>query len=379
MPIATVNWLWIGNLPLLDATPATPILLSERRVLVGYEAVGNSQIEAIAVTGDFVSQGTNANSFASIWDASAKGISPTTFSYDLAATSTIGARMVSAFAVNMQVQTGSQPDVFQTQSATLVQLTNGDMFFRPNANAVSAWDAIDRVYSIKVASIDESAGTAYGSISQRTTFKPAIFDVAFPCYAAGTLITTSDGQKPVEVLEAGDLVLTSDDGWQPVRWIGRAVVSLDKTPHLYPIRIPRGALGSGTPSADLMVSPQHRVLVRSKIAARMFGAEEVLVAAKQLLGHEGIEQDMTETTITYVHFMCDDHQVVFANDAACETLYLGDMAIANLGAAARQEIFDVFPDLRDSVISHPARHLPCGSRSRKMVERHGRHLRPLVG
>ena len=50
-----------------------------------------------------------------------------------------------------------------------------------------------------------------------------------------------------------------------------------------PIRIRAGTLGNGLPEADLIVSPQHRVLVRSGIARTLFGADEVLVAAKQLL------------------------------------------------------------------------------------------------
>ena len=36
-------------------------------------------------------------------------------------------------------------------------------------------------------------------------------------------------------------------------------------------------------AADLTVSPQHRVLVRSRTAQKVFGTDEVLVAAKQLL------------------------------------------------------------------------------------------------
>lgn len=377
MPLATVNWLWIGNRPMLDPTPNSPILLSERRALIGYEATGSAEIKPVAVTGDYVSQGVNANSFATIWDANAKGIAPTSFSYDLDGTAMGGARMVSAFAVNMRVQTGSDPDVFQTQPATLVQLSNGDMFFRPNANAVSAWDAIDRVYSIQVASIDESAGTAYGSISQRTTFKPTIFDVAFPCYAVGTLIMTAAGQTAVEDLRIGDLVLTADHGLQNVRWVGQARIDLASAPHLRPIRIAAGALGFNVPTDDLLVSPQHRVLVRSKIAARMFGAMEVLVAAKQLLGLDGVRVDNTMSSITYVHVMCDEHQVIFANGAASETLYPGAMALVALSPAARAEICDIFPDLVNAAKVAPARLLAPGPQARKLAERHQRHGRAI--
>ena len=55
------------------------------------------------------------------------------------------------------------------------------------------------------------------------------------------------------------------------------------------IRIGAGALGAGLPERDLMVSPQHRVMVRSDLARELSGQDEVLVAAKHLLAVEGIE------------------------------------------------------------------------------------------
>ena len=95
-------------------------------------------------------------------------------------------------------------------------------------------------------------------------------------------------------LAEGDLVRTLDHGLQPVRWVGARRLSaaeLAAAEKLRPIRIRAGALGPGTPRADLLVSPQHRVLVRSRIAQRMFGTDEVLVAAKQLLQIDGIDND----------------------------------------------------------------------------------------
>ncbi len=45
-----------------------------------------------------------------------------------------------------------------------------------------------------------------------------------PCFVAGTLIRTPDGDVPIESLRPGDLVLTLDDGPQPLRWVGSRVV-----------------------------------------------------------------------------------------------------------------------------------------------------------
>ena len=96
---------------------------------------------------------------------------------------------------------------------------------------------------------------------------------------------------PVERLEIGDLIDTKDHGPREICWIGSRTLTkseLVATPKICPVRIKAGALGRGVPQRDLVVSPQHRILVRSAIAERMFGNPEVLVAAKHLLALEGI-------------------------------------------------------------------------------------------
>lgn len=381
MPVATVNWLWIGSRAMLDPTPATPILLGERRALVGYEAAGQSEVRPAAVTGNYVLQAEGGFNFASVWDATAKGIAPTRFSYDLGGTPVRDVTMVSAFGVTMRVQTASQPDAFQNQKATLVQMSNGDMFFRPHVDHVAAWGSIERVYSIQVAAIDETAGSAYGSISERTSFRPGIFDVAFPCFAAGTLILTPGGPRPVETLRAGDLVLTADRGPRPVRWAGSCTLegrALARNPALRPVRIAAHALGPGLPARDLVVSQQHRVLVRSRIAARLFGAAEILVAAKHLAGLEGISVIQDCDRVTYVHVMFDAHEIVMAEGAATESLYAGPEAIRMLPEASLAELRLLFPDLVAGPAPQPARPFAAGRMRQNLTRRHARTGQPLV-
>lgn len=208
--------------------------------------------------------------------------------------------------------------------------------------------------------------------------------VFIPCFAAGTMIETDRGQVAVEALRAGDLVRTRDAGLQPVRWVGARKLTSDvlaAAPDLRPIRIRAGALGAGTPAADLIVSPQHRILVRSKIAVRMFGAAEVLVAAKQLLQLDGIDVATDLPDVTYVHFLCDDHQVVISNGAETESLYTGAEALKAVGASAREEIFAIFPELRDldpASLPRPARVLASGRMGRRLAVRHAGNGRPLV-
>ncbi|MFS4438943.1 Hint domain-containing protein [Paracoccaceae bacterium GXU_MW_L88] len=202
------------------------------------------------------------------------------------------------------------------------------------------------------------------------------------CFTPGVLIETDQGPRAVETLQIGDLVLTKDHGLKPVRWIGRNRLSatmLDENENYRPIRIRAGALAPGYPAADLIVSPQHRILIRSRIAARMFGADEVLVAAKQLLQIDGVEQVNHSDGVDYIHFLLDQHEIVYANGAESESLYTGPQALKSVGAEARAEILSLFPELRDiDYRAISARQLPSGKLARKLVTRHQRNSKPLV-
>lgn len=202
------------------------------------------------------------------------------------------------------------------------------------------------------------------------------------CFGADALIDTDAGPVAAGNLVAGNLVRTRDAGLQPIRWVGRRVLvraELDAAPHLRPIRIRAGALGVGTPAADLIVSPQHRVLVRSRIAQKMFGAAEVLVAARQLLQVDGIDIAADMDGVTYVHILFDDHQVVWSNGAETESLHPGRNALDMAGKAARDEILALFPQLRDDSVTRPAaRVLASGRMGRRLAMRHAQNGRPLV-
>ena len=120
------------------------------------------------------------------------------------------------------------------------------------------------------------------------------------CFTRGTFIETRTGAVPIERLTVGNDVLTMDGEYHPIRWIGSSKldqIDLTLKPALRPVRIAKGALGENMPLQDLSVSPQHRVLVRSVIAERMFGAPEVLVAAKKLIPLDGVTIDEVCTQV----------------------------------------------------------------------------------
>lgn len=204
------------------------------------------------------------------------------------------------------------------------------------------------------------------------------------CFATGTLIQTGQGIRPVHRLRVGDLIRTRDHGLQPLRWLGGRQLSaadLAANPRLAPIRIAAGALGPGMPARDLTVSPQHRILVRSAIAERMTGSPEVLIAAVHLAGHPGIERVRAPGGIGYWHLMFDRHEIVFAEGAEAESLYLGPMAQAALSDDALDELRALFPDLVGNRRDDPpptARPVMRGKPVAKLIERQVRNFKPLV-
>jgi hypothetical protein len=203
------------------------------------------------------------------------------------------------------------------------------------------------------------------------------------CFTKGTLIETPQGKRAIEDLVIGDLVLTADHGAQPLRWIGERRLgpeALRRAPKLCPVRIAQGALGAGLPSGDLLVSRQHRVLVRSRIAERMFGQSEVLVPAHRLVGLPGISAESEAEEVTYFHLLFDQHEILFSNDAETESLYPGPQALASLGPAAVGELYQLFPELAlPGVTIRMARFVPeTGRAMKRLAARHQKNHKPLV-
>ena len=163
---------------------------------------------------------------------------------------------------------------------------------------------------------------------------------------------------------------------RPVRWIGSRKLTahgLDLLPNLRPVRISSGSLGQNQPESDLLVSPQHRILIRSKIAKNMYGEVEFLVAAKQLMQVDGIDYANDVVEVEYFHIMLDAHEVIFANGAEAESLYMGAEALKSMTPAAMREIYSIFPELRGrdpGIRPQGAKPLLSGREGRRLVRRH---------
>ena len=159
-------------------------------------------------------------------------------------------------------------------------------------------------------------------------------NTAVTCFTTGTAIRTPRGDVAIDDLRVGDLVMTLDNGAQPVRWIGTSThdaAALRAHPHLRPVLIARGRLGN---NRDLLVSRQHGMLVAGGLAR-----------AIHLTDTPGIRIANGKRQVTYLHLMFDAHQVIFAENAASESFYPGSQAMMTISPMARLSLLQAFPDL----------------------------------
>jgi hypothetical protein len=211
---------------------------------------------------------------------------------------------------------------------------------------------------------------------------PYIDHASPPCFTKGCHIETIHGEVRVEDLAVGELVRTADHGFQKIRWIGCrkfTTEQLRRKAKLFPVKIMAGALGEGQPNRDLLVSRQHRLLIQSKIAKRMFGQDQVLIAAIKLIDLPGVFVDETVETIEYYHFLFNQHEIVFAEGAPTESLFTGPEAMKSIGSKSRAEILSIFPELEGMNYSpEPARFIPPADKQKRLVVRHLKNKMPCL-
>ncbi|MGB1390542.1 MAG: Hint domain-containing protein, partial [Paracoccaceae bacterium] len=165
---------------------------------------------------------------------------------------------------------------------------------------------------------------------------------------------TPHGDRAIETLHPGDMILTQDSGPQPLCWIGSRAVPA--TGDLAPISLNPVLFAEA--QAPLLVSPQHRILWEGPRAQLLFGSREVFLPAKHLVG-AGLAHSLPGDTVTYIHLMLPQHEVIFANGVPTESFFPGDEALASVNDSARDEIFKIFPELRSCTGAFDQTARPC--------------------
>ena len=171
------------------------------------------------------------------------------------------------------------------------------------------------------------------------------------CFTPDTFLATPSGPQRIRSLQPGDRILTRDNGAQEILWTGHRRMSgarLHAMPYLRPIRFRRDAMGLDRPDLDLLVSPQHRMLVKGRAALALFNTPEVLVAAENLINDHSITVDHSLREVTYIHVLLNQHNVIWANGLETESFHPANAALDSIDLAQRRGLMDIFPQLADT-------------------------------
>lgn len=141
------------------------------------------------------------------------------------------------------------------------------------------------------------------------------------CFEARMRIAIPGGWREAQHLAAGDVVTLADGGDAELALVLRQRVEMSPEAGAWPVRIQAGALGPGTPSRKLVVSPQHRIWLADQNA---------LAPARALQRLTGVGPLKHLRTIDYVHLILPRHSLIRAEDCICESFWPGEMAMASL-------------------------------------------------
>ncbi len=139
-------------------------------------------------------------------------------------------------------------------------------------------------------------------------------DASAVCYVRGTHLATLTGERKIEDLNAGDMVVTlrgADRVPCAVKWIGRRRIDLTKHRRpetVAPVCISAGAIGENIPHRNLYVSPDHAIFIDGK-----------LICARQLVNGTTIRWETGRTSVEYFHVALDGHAIILAEGLSAES------------------------------------------------------------
>ena len=190
-------------------------------------------------------------------------------------------------------------------------------------------DEVAEVYALPFIPLEPHLGYRLVGVDRHAA-TTRLAEVAYVSFTRGTHITLGSGaQVPVERLVVGDKVLTRDDGPQPIRWIGQN--TLRAAGALAPVVIRKGMLHNEN---DLVVSPDHRIFVYQRQDRLGVGRAEVLVKARHLINGTTVFQ-REGGFVEYFQLLFDDHQIIYAEGIAAESLLIDPRTRPALPADAK--------------------------------------------
>lgn len=231
--------------------------------------------------------------------------------------------------------------ISDTRLAIAAGMTSGEVL--PEASYCEAVEDAPWMLRLQFDDFQQTSGTLSGHArNSGLVFSGSVkdYNAAIPCFTGNSVVATRTGLTRVADLRQGDLVLTRDNGLQPLRWIGTRRFgwrALGLNPMLRAVRICAGALGAGMPARDMLVSPNHRFLIVSD-------GDERLLPAYSLLGRAGVSR-VNASDVCYYQLMCEAHELVMVDECWSESYRATVAGLSALDSSARDQLTQILPDL----------------------------------
>jgi hypothetical protein len=224
------------------------------------------------------------------------------------------ARTDGSYVIGHDTQVGEPSARVVVDSCMTVMTTDGSTLELLLLVELDPEDLVANVHVLPLATLVPAAHYCLVGIERENAARK-LAQVACVSFSRGTNITMNSGaQRPIEELQIGDKVLTRDDGGQEIRWVGQHTVRA--VGDFAPIVIKAGTLNN---TNDLILSPDHRLFIYQRRDALGAGRSEVLVKARHLVnGDTVIQQDVG--FIDYFQLLFDQHEIIYAEGIAAETL-----------------------------------------------------------
>ncbi|WP_406720276.1 Hint domain-containing protein [Thioclava litoralis] len=144
---------------------------------------------------------------------------------------------------------------------------------------------IDGQLCLYIPSLAMVPGQSYTEASQLSTGGRAATPEEIsnlPCLAGGTLIATDEGPQPIDWLRPGDRVLTRDNGYQPLLWLGHHTMPRRAPIATRLMSVSADLLGPNLPERELIITPRTGVLLAGPELELWFAETEMLAQADHL-------------------------------------------------------------------------------------------------
>lgn len=199
-----------------------------------------------------------------------------------------------------------------------------------------------------------------GHSSYETILAPAVpvIENSFANLVRGSVVTTQNGPVPVEDLEPGMMIATSDHGYLPLAWIG----SYDLTPReaqnserVRLFRVTADSFGLAKPGHDLMLGPASHILMRHAGCEKLFGIDMAYAPIRGFEDGQTVIATRPMSPVSVFNLAFDRQACFFANELEVESFHPAAFAETLLDLELREAIIRLFPQARSLDSFGPAK------------------------